>query len=43
MRMFPLILVFTLLAAAIGYALAADNRSAPAQPLHSAIVPPLVL
>lgn len=40
MRMLPLLVAFALLAAGIGYALAADGRHDPAQSLRGAIVPP---
>lgn len=42
MRMLPLLVVFTLLAAGIGYALAAEGRNAPAHILRGAPVPPRV-
>ncbi|WP_281409830.1 hypothetical protein [Methylobacterium sp. BTF04] len=42
MRMLPLLFVFALLAAGIGYALAADDGRAPAQHLRGATVPPFV-
>lgn len=42
MRMLPLLVVFAILAAGIGYALAADPESIPPQSLRGAPVPPRV-
>ena len=42
MRMLPLLVVFALLAAGIGYALATEARHAPAEPLRGAMMPPFV-